>query len=167
MSQRIWLIRHGKSSRPFGVVDHQRPLSGRASDDAALIRDWLDDGPGLFIASTARRAVETAELLARKAPVRKHEDLYQGTPSDYLAVIEQTLAEADRVAFVGHNPTITDLVNHLANRVVTNNVPTLGAALFERPRRVEGGDWRLVNHTTPKDQRQGAAKAVVPPPKPG
>lgn len=158
MPQRIWLIRHGKSSRPFGVVDHQRPLSDRTSEDAALIRDWLardwlDDGPGLFVASTARRATETAELLARKAPVRKHEDLYQGTPSDYLAVIEQTLAEADQVVFVGHNPTITDLVNRLANRVVTNNVPTLGVALFERPGRAEGEDWRLVDYATPKGQR--------------
>ena len=153
MAQRIWLIRHGKSSRPFGVVDHQRPLSGRASNDAALIRDWLDGGPGLFVASTARRAIETAELLARKTPVRKHEDLYQGALSDYLGVIEQTFAEADRVAFVGHNPTITDLVNHLANRVVTDNVPTLGAALFERPGRAEGGGWRLVDYVSPKGQR--------------
>lgn len=153
MAKRIWLIRHGKSSRPFGVVDHQRPLSGRASDDAALIRDWLDDGPGLFVASTARRAVETAALLARKAPVRKHEDLYQGTPSDYLGVIEQTLAGVDRVAFVGHNPTVTDLVNALADRVVTNNVPTLGAALFERLEQGEGEGWRLVDYISPKSQR--------------
>ena len=156
MAHRIWLIRHGKSSRPFGVVDHQRPLSGRANNDAALIRDWLDGAPSLFVASTARRAVETAELLARQTPVRKHEELYHGTPSDYLGVIEQTLAESDRVACVGHNPTVTDLVNELAGRVLTDNVPTLGAALFERsaPKgKSQGERWRLVDYVSPKGLR--------------
>ena len=152
MAQRIWLIRHGKSSRPFGVVDHERPLSVRANTDAALIRKWLDDGPQLFVASTARRALETAQLIAGKRPVTTHEDLYQATPAEFLQVIEETMENAERVAFVAHNPTLTELVNHIADRSVTDNVPTLGAAVFEQKKRAQG-TWRLAGYVAPKALR--------------
>lgn len=153
MAMRIWLIRHGKSSRPFGVVDHERPLSGRANADAALIRSWLAGKPGRFVTSTARRARETAEMIANGQPVVGHEDLYQATPTEFLKVIEATLEDAGPAAFVAHNPTITDLVNHLAERAVTDNVPTLGVAVFERDTTGEGKRWALVDYVTPKQLR--------------
>ena len=151
MAQRIWLIRHGKSSRPFGVVDHERPLSGRASDDGNLIREWLGDQPRLFVTSTARRARETAELIAGEYAVRAHEDLFHATAEEFLRVVEETLAGDERVAFVGHNPTITDLVNQLAGRALTDNVPTLGVAAFERKPR--NPRWKLTDYVTPKQLR--------------
>ena len=153
MAQRIWLIRHGKSSRPFGMVDHERPLSGRASDDGNLIRDWLGDEPRLFVTSTARRAHETAQLIAGEHPVRAHEDLYHATAEEFLRVVEETLAGDERVAFVGHNPTITDLVNQLAGRAVTDNVPTLGVAVFERKPSAKSSRWKLTDYVTPKQLR--------------
>lgn len=152
MAQRIWLIRHGKSSRPVGVIDHERPLSARASNDAALIRAWLRPRPAVFVASTARRAVETAELLAGERPVHLDEALYQAGEEEFLAVVEAKLETAVDVAFVAHNPTITGLVNELAGRVVADSVPTLGVAAFLR------GDgerkWRLADYVAPKQLRQ-------------
>ena len=149
MAQRIWLIRHGKSSRPFGVVDHQRSLSKRASADAALVRAYLGDEPELYVSSTARRALETADLLAGKRPVQPEEELYQGSTSEFMKVIEVVANASDRPAFVAHNPTITALVNRLAGRIVTDSVPTLGVASFER----EKTGWRLVDYITPKALR--------------
>lgn len=154
MAHRIWLIRHGKSSRPFGVVDHERPLSGRASDDAALIRKRLAGSPALFVTSTARRARQTAQMIAGKRPVTGHEDLYHANPGEFLKVIEAVLEETESVAFVAHNPTITDLLNHLAERNVTDNVPTLGVAAFERDTGGKDERWRLVDYVTPKQLRQ-------------
>ena len=52
---------------------------------------------------------------------------------------------------MAHNPTITDLVNHLAERTVTDNVPTLGVAVFER--KTSGKRWALVDYVTPKQLR--------------
>ncbi len=144
--QRIWLIRHAKSSRPFGVVDHQRPLAKRAAGDAALIRDWLAGAPALFVPSTARRALDTAALLAGDRPVAPRAELYQATVQDFVGIIEDTLASARQVAFVAHNPTVTQLVNQFAGRAVTDNVPTLGCAAFERSAR----HWTLVGYATPK-----------------
>ena len=151
MSQRIWVIRHGKSARPFGVLDQNRPLARRASEDGALIRDWLKSGPTLFVPSVARRAVETAELLADDAPVLPSADLYVASPSEFLEVIEDAVAghRDDHLAFIGHNPTVTSLVNVLAGRTVTDSVPTLGVAAFE----TVDGRWRLVDYVTPKELR--------------
>ena len=155
MAQRIWLIRHGKSARPFGIVDHQRPLAARASNDAALIRSWLNDirndAPSLFVTSTALRAAETAKLVANQRPVRTHDELYQATPASFLDVIEEVLVESDSVALVGHNPTITLLVNELAGKVVTENVPTLGVAAFSRES--ASARWSLVDYVVPKQLR--------------
>ena len=154
VAQRIWLIRHGKSSRPFGVVDHERPLSGRASGDGNLIRKWLDDGPRLFVTSTARRARETAGLIAGECAVQIHEDLYHATADEFLRVVEEVLAGDERTAFVGHNPAITELVNQLAGRALTDNVPTLGVAVFERKADGKNPRWKLVDYVTPKQLRR-------------
>lgn len=151
MAQRIWLMRHGKSSRPFGVVDHERPLSKRGRDDAGLTRDWLADAPEVFVASTAKRALETASLLAGDRPVETHPVLYQASDREFLGVVEEVLEQSSRVAFVGHNPTITQLVNRLAGRRVTDGVPTLGVAAFERAKAAD--DWALVDFIVPKALR--------------
>ncbi|MXY54915.1 MAG: hypothetical protein F4029_20275 [Gammaproteobacteria bacterium] len=151
MNQRIWVIRHGKSARPFGVLDQNRPLAKRASEDATLIRGWLGSGPTLFVPSSAARAVQTAQLLTDDVPVLPSADLYVASPGEFLGVIEETLAghRDDHVAFIGHNPTVTSLVNHLARRMLTDSVPTLGVAAFENV----GGRWQLLDYVTPKELR--------------
>ena len=150
MAQRIWLIRHGKSSRPVGVIDHERPLARRARADAALIRAWLGDAPAAFFTSTAKRARETAALLAGERPVVPNDVLYQASEGEFLAVVEDALATASAVAFVAHNPTVTNLVNRLAGRGVADNVPTLGVAAF---RRLKDGAWELRGYAVPKQLR--------------
>ena len=154
MAQRIWLIRHGKSSRPFGVVDHERPLSERANGDATLIRRWLGGKPRLFVTSTARRARETAQLIAGESPITIHEELYHATPKEFLRVVEEVLENTDSAAFVAHNPAITDLVNALAGRTVTDNVSTLGVAAFERATGGKNPRWRLADYIAPKELRR-------------
>ena len=149
--QTIWLIRHGKSSRPFGVVDHQRPLAGRAASDAQRVRRYLADAPQRYVPSTALRAVETAQLLAGECPIEAHCDLYQASVEEFLAVIDEVVAACDAAAFVAHNPTVTLLINHLAGRRVTDNVPTLGVAAFARES--TGGEWQLQDYRVPKALR--------------
>lgn len=99
--------------------------------------------------STARRAVDTARLIAGGTPVHPRPDLYVASPSEFLDVVEDELVDGDRVAFVGHNPAVTTLVNHLAGSTLTDNVPTLGVAEFVR----EQGSWTLADYVTPKALR--------------
>lgn len=149
MAKRIWIIRHGKSSRPFGVIDHKRPLAKRASNDAVVIRRYLRNEPDLYVSSTALRAMETAEMLADKGTIQPSEQLYEATMDEFMAVIDELLGTSNHVAFVGHNPAVTALVNQLAGYDLTDNVPTLGVACFERRK----SRWRLLNYVTPKELR--------------
>ena len=151
MAQRMWLIRHGKSSRPFGIVDHRRPLAPRASADATLIREWLNDAPRLYVASTATRARQTAEMIAGDRPLVLREELYHAGTNELLALVEETLVDADRAAFVAHNPAVTELVRQLAGRAAADNVPTLGVAEFERAEHT--APWRLAAYVSPKALR--------------
>lgn len=131
------------------MLDHDRPLAPRAAEDAGRIRDWLGDRPGVFVPSTACRAVDTARLIAGVIPVRPRAELYVASPSEFLDVIEEELIDGDRVALIGHNPAITTLVNHLAGHTLTDNVPTLGVAEFVREER----NWMLADYVTPKALR--------------
>ena len=149
MAKRIWIIRHGKSSRPFGVIDHKRPLAKRASNDAIQIRRHLGNQPALYVSSTALRAMETARVLAGKREIQPSEQLYEATTDEFMAVIEEVLSTSNHVAFVAHNPAVTALVNHLCGRDLTDNVPTLGVACFERRK----SRWRLLDYVTPKELR--------------
>ena len=149
MAKRIWIIRHGKSSRPFGVIDHKRPLAKRASNDAVVIRRHLGNEPDLYVSSTALRAMETAKILASEGTIQPSEQLYEATTGEFMAVIDELLGTSNHVAFVGHNPAVTALVNQLAGCDLTDNVPTLGVACFERGK----SRWRLLNYVTPKELR--------------
>jgi len=149
VAKRIWIIRHGKSSRPFGVIDHKRPLAKRASNDAIRISRHLGNEPALYVSSTALRAMQTARLLAGKREVQPSEQLYEATTDEFMAVVEEFLATSNHVAFIAHNPAVTALVNHLAGQDLTDNVPTLGVASFERRK----SRWRLLNYVTPKELR--------------
>ena len=149
MAKRIWIIRHGKSSRPFGVIDHKRPLAKRASNDAVVIRRHLGNEPALYVSSSALRAMETAKMLAGEGAIQASEQLYEATTGEFMAVIDELLGSSDDVAFIGHNPAVTALVNQLAGRDLTDNVPTLGVACFERRK----SRWRLVSYVTPKELR--------------
>lgn len=149
VAKRIWIIRHGKSSRPFGVIDHKRPLAKRASNDAIGISQHLGNEPALYVSSTALRAMQTARLLAGKREIQPSEQLYEATTDEFMAVVEEFLATSNHVAFIAHNPAVTALVNHLAGQDLTDNVPTLGVASFERRK----SRWRLLNYVTPKELR--------------
>lgn len=149
MAKRIWIIRHGKSSRPFGVIDHKRPLAKRASNDAVSIRRHLGNEPALYVSSTALRAMETARMLAGKREIQPSEQLYEATTDEFMAVVEEFLSASNDVAFVAHNPAVTALVNRLTGRDLTDNVPTLGLACFERSK----SRWRLLSYVTPKELR--------------
>ena len=149
MAKRIWIIRHGKSSRPFGVIDHKRPLAKRASNDAARIRRHLGSEPALYVSSTALRAMETARMLAGNREIQPSEQLYEATTDEFMAVVEEFLSTTNEVAFIAHNPAVTALVNQLTGHDLTDNVPTLGVACFERRK----SRWRLLDYVTPKELR--------------
>lgn len=113
-------------------MDHDRPLNKRGERDAPLMAQRLADYltaqnetlDSLF-SSSAVRALGIAKPIAEKLGVEQQvcPELYTFSAHALLDFIKSIDAAYQHVALVGHNPAITDLVNHLLGNI-TDNVPT-------------------------------------------
>jgi len=127
----ITFIRHAKSNHIMGLRDHDRPLNDRGLEDAPTMAEKLkSEGfhPDVFFSSTALRAQTTAELIRNgidpQIPLEEHSLLYHAFINDYTAFIHQVKDSYEHIVIVGHNPTITLMVNLLARDNVTESMPT-------------------------------------------
>ena len=158
----LTLIRHAKSSwDDASISDFDRPLNNRGQRDAPEMARRLaerQDYPDCFIASSARRARETALVLAQgvgfpEADIHCERNLYLADTSRLLSTIQRLPDRLRDVWLVGHNPDLTDLANLLAGPH-TDNLPT--CAVFrmgfkgETWQDVKAGSGHLLIYDTPK-----------------
>ncbi|NLU67409.1 histidine phosphatase family protein [Streptomyces sp. HNM0574] len=164
----IVLLRHAKADWP-DVADHERPLADRGRKDAPLVGEWLASHgitPGLTFCSTAARTRETWKLIAPRLPRRPrtvYEDrLYEASPGEIIAVINETPDEVRDLLVVGHNPGIQGVAEHLAGsgdheageHMSRHGFPTSALAVitFEGDwKAVEPGTGRLAHHWSPHE----------------
>jgi phosphohistidine phosphatase len=167
--KRLILLRHAKSAwdNP-SVADFDRPLSKRGRRAAPIMGAYLARKamvPGLILASAARRAVETLDLVTAgwpsKPPVRKLKSLYLSMPREMLRRLQAIGRGPDCVMLVGHNPGLADLASWLCGEAkaeqrasLARKFPTAAVAVLE----FDVEDWadvdaetgRLVDFATPK-----------------
>lgn len=143
------LARHAKSDwADEGLDDHDRPLNARGRRDApAMARTVLRAGvrPEVVLASTARRARETAEAFARAfdADVTEQPELYLAEPATLLAAARA--AGVDEVMVVAHDPGMSALVSRLADR--DERMVTCAVAVFTW----NDGTWDDVDAVPPDE----------------
>lgn len=133
------VIRHAKSSwdEP-GLTDFERPLNKRGKRDAPFMGNVLKFRgliPDLVITSTAKRARKTAQLIVEalgcgEEVIEPRDSIYLAEAADLLDLIRGLDDKPERVFLVGHNPTLTELVNLLAGESI-DNIPTCGVASLE------------------------------------
>ncbi|MFG2646109.1 SixA phosphatase family protein [Streptomyces sp. NPDC048436] len=118
--RRIVLFRHAKADWPQ-VADHERPLAERGRKDAPVAGRRLADSGIAFdlaLCSTAARTRETWKLAVHELPQRPktvYEDrLYEASPGELIAVLNETPDDAQDVVLIGHNPGIQGLADILA-----------------------------------------------------
>ncbi|MFR9675466.1 SixA phosphatase family protein [Streptomyces sp. TR06-5] len=116
----IVLLRHAKADWP-DVADHDRPLADRGRHDAPLAGAWLATHgitPQLTLCSTAARTRETWKLAAPQLPQRPktvyEERLYEASPGEIIAVLNETPDDTRDLLVVGHNPGMQSLAELLA-----------------------------------------------------
>ncbi|WP_055717772.1 SixA phosphatase family protein [Streptomyces torulosus] len=121
-SRRIVLFRHAKADWPQ-VSDHERPLADRGRMDAAVAgRKLADSGISfdLALCSTAVRTRETWKLAVHELPERPktvyEERIYEASPGDLIALLNETPDDAQTVLLVGHNPGVQALAEILAGQ---------------------------------------------------
>ncbi|MFD7137142.1 SixA phosphatase family protein [Streptomyces sp. NPDC059894] len=118
--RRIVLFRHAKADWPQ-VTDHERPLSERGRHDAAIAgRKLTDTGIPIDLAlcSTATRTRETWKLAVQEFPQRPktvyEERIYDASPGELIALINETPDDVRSILLVGHNPGIHGLADILS-----------------------------------------------------
>ena len=131
----LLIMRHAKSAWSDATLrDIDRPLNKRGERDAPEMAERLKTRslvPQRMIASPARRALRTAQLLAAQfdypvADIEIVEELYEAGTGDWLALIGALPESLECVLAVGHNPTITELASLLCPAARIDNVPTCG-----------------------------------------
>ncbi len=139
MQKRITLLRHAKSSwKDASLADRDRPLNRRGNKSAPDMGKRLAElgvRPSLLLTSPAKRARETARLIARELNyplefIQSESELYLATPETILQVVARQDNGFNDVMLFGHNPGITELANRLGDRNI-DNVPTCGMVGIE------------------------------------
>jgi phosphohistidine phosphatase len=144
----ILLLRHAKSDRDNpALADFERPLAKRGLKDAPRMGAVLSSFgivPDRILASPARRAKETAELVAEacgyKKEVEWHEAFYGGNAEDLIAALQRLSNSVEKVLLVGHNPTMEETVSALIlgdERQPIITMPTAALACLQ----VHIGNW--------------------------
>jgi phosphohistidine phosphatase len=166
--RRIVLFRHAKADWPQ-VSDHERPLAERGRKDAPIAgRKLADSGIALDLAlcSTAVRTRETWKLAVSELPERPRtvyeERIYEASPGELIAVLNETPDDVRSAVLIGHNPGVQGLAEVLtggaepaaAERLSRSGFPTAAFAVlsFTGPwKSLEPGSARLLDYWSPND----------------
>lgn len=135
----VFIVRHAKSSwdEP-GVADHNRPLLESGIKKTKLVIDFLKKKnvlPGLIITSTARRAKDTAFLIADglgypQPKIIFDEKMYHASPDTIMDELYALNDGINSVMIFGHNPALTYFVNQFLEPTIAN-LPTSGVVAIE------------------------------------
>src|SRR5438094_9352940 len=131
----LFLIRHAKSSwDDTALPDKDRPLNDRGKRDAPKMGKRLakrDVKPDLILSSPAKRALTTAEIIAKKLDYKLKDivvddRLYAGAVNDLLNVVHKLGDKLERVMLFGHNPELTEFAHRFSSEIT--HMPTCAVA---------------------------------------
>lgn len=122
MSRELLLLRHGKSDWSGECADFDRPLQKRGKLAAQRMGVHLQQSnlvPDYIVSSPAERAANTAVKLAKvlglgTTAVYFNNCLYEAALDQFIAVLSDCPASAQRVLLVGHNPGLEILLDFLS-----------------------------------------------------
>lgn len=132
------ICRHAKADYPIGVTDIDRPLKERGRRDAKTLGKLLNEHefyPELILSSPAKRARETAEIVAEEIGyeddiVVQREIYFDGKP-EINALLQSLSADVHKVMLFGHNPVITELTQFWLQAQHLYDLPTCAMVCFE------------------------------------
>jgi phosphohistidine phosphatase len=164
----IVLFRHAKADWPQ-VNDHDRPLAERGRKDAAVAgRKLADTGItfDLALCSSAVRTRETWKLAVPELPHRPktvyEERIYEASPGELIALLNETPDDVHNAVLIGHNPGIHALAEILTDsaesdareRMARRGFPAAAFAVFTFDgswKSLEPGAARLTDYWEPSE----------------
>lgn len=152
MKKNLVLLRHAEAvAYAAGKTDHQRPLTPHGNQQAHTMSQTLDSlgfKPDLIYSSNAQRTTTTAEIFAQKLnyPTKNiifDVSIYESTLEVMLYAINKLETQHQNVLMIGHNPTISYLIEYLTGQSIAG-MPTCGAASIV----FEVAEWAHVSADT-------------------
>jgi phosphohistidine phosphatase len=134
----LLILRHGKAEpRNFDESDFDRKLANSGRLQAAMTGNVIaarEGTPDLIYASSAPRAWETASIVAEKISyppenIRTDSELYMASSLWLCHLLGNIGDEIKSCILVGHNPGLTELINHFGVRL--DHLPTASVAAFQ------------------------------------
>ena len=132
------LVRHAKSAWPdVSVPDYERPLENQGVEDSIQIGKYLKTkvpNPDYIITSGAKRTLETAQIISTELfnqPIALNINklIYGASINEMKNLIKNFNQKYKNIMVVGHNPTMTLLINEISNASI-DHVPELGTAII-------------------------------------
>ena len=140
--KRLTVMRHADARwKDSGTGDFARPLNRRGLSGAEAMAKRLLElelVPDRLLASTARRAEQTADIVARELSlsvrhVQREDALYLASAADMLRLIQETGPRIAHLMVIGHNPGASHLIHLLVPRggISTLTTAALCSMVFE------------------------------------
>ena len=135
----LHIMRHAKSSwADHSLSDHDRPLMRKGIVKTKKITDFLSKQikrPDLMLSSTAVRAKQTADLVAKELhypadKIMTSKALYHADSEDIFDEIYGISNDINSAMIFGHNPGFNYFVNQFI-RPTIENLPTSGVVSIE------------------------------------
>jgi len=136
---RLYVVRHANSCWSNKLLsDYERPLKKSGVEDAHQLAQYLKTKkfiPDCILYSAANRTTETAEIIynvfnEKSIKMINNKSLYGASAQEVCEVITAANNNYDSMMLVGHNPTITMLINQLSDAII-DDVPMAGAAIID------------------------------------
>ena len=145
----LTIIRHAHAlAASAGIPDVQRPLDEQGITDARNMSESMKVNfgpPELILSSSAIRAVQTAEIIAKAflihtKIIQVDPDLYLAASHDFPDIIHTVKDGISELFLVGHNPAITTLAKTYWQNEI-GSIPPAGAIRIA----FSDGPWRRTN----------------------
>ncbi len=149
----LYIVRHAKSSwEQPSIGDHERPVLEKGVKRTKMVAKFLIEKktrPDLIVSSDARRAYQTAVILAKKLgyPTEKislSKMMYHAASQDVADIFYEIPENVNSLMLVGHNPTMTDFANQFLIEK-TDWLPTSGVVSVS----FDAAEWNKIFEVKP------------------
>ena len=134
----LLILRHAKTQPDAPKGDHGRQLTDRGHADARKMATYIKQALGIpdaIVTSDARRAMQTAEIVADGVgfakPLTVAPRIYAAGLDTLLDVVRELPEDAGRVVLIGHNPGFAELAAALSASDADVRLPTSAFAHLE------------------------------------
>lgn len=154
----LYVIRHAKSGweHPH-LIDFERPLDDRGLREAPMMAKHLATRcpqPEALLVSPAVRTYHTAQFFRQEWQIPWDNfhlcpPIYEARADTLLAVVRDFASKVSRLALVGHNFGVSDLVNHLTGSDIELKTSCV-ARIQTQDSTFAPRNCQLVEHLSPK-----------------